>query len=82
MWFFLGSILAPIAGDIAGNRGVAGNHDESLMMFVTIMNQDVTIAKLQKEEGVGFDVPLKEATYSEYLLGSNLGTGWSVEFKS
>ena len=29
------------------------------MIFVTIMNQDVTIAKLQKEEEMGFALPLE-----------------------
>ena len=29
------------------------------MIFVTIVNQDVTIAKLQKKKEVGFDIPLE-----------------------
>ena len=52
-------LLATSLATSLATRGVAGDHDESLMIFVTIMNQDVTIAKLQKEEEVGFALPLE-----------------------
>ena len=47
--------------------GFAGDHDKSLMIFVTIMNQDVTIAKLQKAEEVGFALPLERGNVFRIL---------------
>ena len=63
----LATALATALAISLATRGVAGNHDKPLMIFVTIMNQDITIAKLQKEEEVDFALPLEGGNIFQIL---------------
>ena len=66
-------------------RCVAGDPDEP-MIFVSITNQDVTIAKLQKEEEVGFALPLEGGNIFRILARFEVelheSRHWLVESKS